>query len=300
MKFKITFIVFWATLTTSLAQIYPFANNFLVNPILVNSALVAKENYLNVNLSSFRLFALPNAPENTMLTISKRYLKMGGSLQLLENSTGPYSSISLGGSYFYEAMLNYTYKLAFSLSSYLQMNQINVSRLQVSNQDPLLAKYRLKLAPQFGFSSILYSQKWVFGFSVANLLNNKAALIDYPLTANLYVSYFYRHPIELYDLNLLSVAGVNRENVYLEPAAIFYLKKILKLGGFLNLNYYYQQGFYPMAGIITGLNIKNRLFLTYVTQYDFAASNIFLARWHMFLSLSFKFIGYRQAVPRFF
>ncbi len=283
----------------SYSQVYPFVNDYPVNPILLNPALVATYNYLNINLSSFRLFALPYAPSHYSLTVSKRYFKMGGSLQILKQGSGPWNNYNLGGSYFYEVKFNYNLKAAFSLSSYLQFDQLNKDQLQGLLPDPEIANYRRNRNLQFGFGSILYSKDWVLGFSVANLLKTRS-FVQMPTTYIFLASYFYKHPINLYYLNAVFISGVNRESIYLEPEAIFYLKKVLKLGGAVNLQYYFNQKFYPKASIITGLNVGNRLYFTYVAQYDFIAANIFLARWHMFLSLNFKIINHKQDIPRFF
>ncbi len=283
----------------SFSQVYPFVNDYPVNPVLLNPALAATYNYLNINLSTFRLFALPNAPSHYSLTISRRYFKMGGSLQILKQGSGPWNNYNVGGSYFYEIKFNYHLKAAFALSSYLQFNQLDLQQIQGNQADPVLANYRWNKNLQFGFGSVLYDRDWQLGFSIANLLRTKT-FVNMPTTYIFLASYFYKHPINLYYLNTVFITGINRESVYLEPEAIFYLKKVLKIGGAVNLQYYFNKKFYPKASVITGLNVGNRLYFTYVAQYDFMAANIFLARWHMFLSLNFKIINHKEDIPRFF
>ena len=293
------FAILIVSVKLSFSQVYPFVNDYPVNPVLLNPALVATYNYLNINLSTFRLFALPNAPSHYSLTVSKRYFKMGGSLQILKQGSGPWNNYNLGGSYFYEVKFNYRLKAAFSLSSYLQFNQLDRNQIQGNQNDPVLANYQWNRNLQFGFGSILYSKDWVLGFSIANLMRTRT-FIKMPTTYIFLASYFYKHPINLYYLNTVLISGINRESIYLEPEAIFYLKKVLKIGGAVNLQYYFNGKLYPKASIITGLNVGNRLYFTYVAQYDFIAANIFLARWHLFLSLNFKIINHKQDIPRFF
>ncbi len=292
-------IVFVFGTWAGFAQIMPYANDYLVNPLLMNSALAAKDNYLNINLATFKLFALPESPSRLSLTVSRRKMKMGGSFQLLSQKIGPVSSLSIGGSYFYEISINYRTKAVFSLSSHLNMDYLDVNSLQMEPGDPLLDQYRFKAYPQFGFSSILYKKQWTVGFSALNLVRSKT-VEQYPFTLSLFAAYFYKHPIELYYFNPQVVIFASRDNFSLQPSAVFYLKKVLKLGLQLDFDYVYSAGLMPKTGVIFGLNIKNRYFVNLISQYDYASANIFIARWHNYFSVNFKIIKRRDEVPRFF
>lgn len=173
---QIFYIAFISVLISfeSLAQIPPVADQYVLNPILINPAATGIRETFSISALYRRQWAgIDGAPETIMLIGDSPVFSgnTGIGLSILRDKVGVTRETSVSGSYSYSIITNGG-TLALGLKAGILSTNSSWSDLTVLDpgDEAFLTDSRSFLVPDFGFGTYLMNEKYYAGFSIPRLL----------------------------------------------------------------------------------------------------------------------------------
>jgi type IX secretion system PorP/SprF family membrane protein len=161
-----------------MGQQIPIYSQFFMNKYVNNPAFAGINPKFSVSSNHrYQWVGITDAPRTYTLSINgpTKSLKNGLGAFLFTDHVGPTIRTGLQVSYAYHLAVNDKMKLSMSLSGGLLEWKIDGHKLNLTDQnDPALIDNIMRtLVPDAKFGFILYGDKWHFGGSAPNLLQNK-------------------------------------------------------------------------------------------------------------------------------
>ncbi len=288
------------------SQVYPFTSDYLLSIKSLIPAAGAEDNFLSIVVSYDKKWVLPASPNRANIYANLNFRKHGFNRSSMRTEQVIFYSSAVQLGYYYKMMIK-NFHVNFGVNGLYLQDRLDVNKLDDSYQSdpafeqlPQVANY-----PQIGLSSFVFTDKFEFGFSVANILKARGynygnLNIVYPLSFNVYGSIFYKHPLNYYLLKaqLYSFYSLDKK-LLIEPSAIFVIKNFIKAGGLIN--YYMQSNTHTVGtGLILGLRLKDRVVVNYVLRYILIGRSTAYTRMDNGLSITFNIYHKSEIVPRYF
>lgn len=178
---KLSTLIFLMSLLFALsvkAQQLPFYNHSIINPVVYNPAYVGESGNINAYLTrGQRYMDHGSGAVNNALSVEGLSFIPNSGLGLFvgQQSIGVYDQLSAQLSYSYHLKLNEKHKLSFGLSGGYLDNKINLSELNIlQDDDPfLIGMTRYKPTYDFNFGIAYAFDKLKVGVSIPQLIGNK-------------------------------------------------------------------------------------------------------------------------------
>lgn len=311
MKRLIYIIILLLIHLTSTAQDPEFAVDFIHNHSLLNPAYSSKYNFISFNLTTRRQWIYPGSPIHSVFSVSGRKRYMGFGFNMGMSKAAQFYKMFMGVSYFYDVMISWASKthLSMGLTGDLFQDYLNVDQLNTLVPDPVLQdqKQFSRFYPQVAVGAMVYNDNFEFGMAGLRLLPYSGyfflgkRLVLPPVLA-IHAGYFYRHPIELYDLTTEFGALVSKNSIYFRPNVTIYLKKVLKLGVGLSSKYVFDIKYFNLnAHFNTGLKISRNFVFNYeLTWYAVNTKIPTIAKFGNTFSIIINIYPFLPDIPRFF
>ncbi len=311
MKRLINLLILLSLYLISLAQDTEFATDFVHNHSLLNPAYSGKYNFVSFNLTTNRKWIYPGSPIHSVFYVSGRKNHMGLGFNIGMSKAAQFYKMSMGLSYFYDVVLSWASKthLSMGLTADMFQDYLNIAQLNTLVPDPALQdqKQFSRFYPQIAVGAMVYNDYFEFGLAGLRLLPysgyfflGKKIVLPPVLAVN--AAYYYRHPIELYDLTTEFGALISKNSIYFRPNVTIYLKKVLKLGAGLSTRYIFDIKYFNLyAHFNTGLKISRNFVFNYeLTWYAINTKIPTIAKFGNTFSITVNIFPFQPDIPRFF
>ena len=288
-----------------------FSYDFTSNHAFLNPAYSSKPTYITFNLTAVREWVYPNAPEHSSFWFSTKGQHMGIGFQIAMSKEAQFYKMMMGGAYFYDLMLSWSSKthLSMGVAGGIFQDYLNLDQVFTLYPDPLLQDQKKfsRFYPQIATGAMIYNDFFEFGIAGQRLLPTSGYFwgekhIILPPVLVVHGAYFYKHPIELYDLTSEFAAFLCKKYVYLRPNFTIYLKKIFKVGAGVSGKYLLESKTGRLnLHLNTGIRIGGNFYISYeATLYSVFSTIPAIAKLGNTISIRYDFYPYEKDVPRFF
>lgn len=189
------------------AQQLPQYSQYILNDYVINPATAGVDDYYEAK-TNFRSqwVGINEAPRTYILSVNGplEHEKMGIGGYLFVDRTGPTQRTGFDLSYSYHVKLNDEINLSFSVNAGILQYTVAGSEIRLENEnDPAMADNKMsKTMPDAGASFYLYHDKFFFGASAPQLLQNKLDFGDESMKASgRLVNHYYVLGGYRYDIN---------------------------------------------------------------------------------------------------
>lgn len=177
MKKTILIIILFAWVFNSSAQQDPMFTHYMFNTIAINPAYAGSRDALTITgLHRSQWVSFDGAPTTQTLTAHSPILtkNIGLGLSVINDKIGVTNTSSFYLDFSYRIKINDKAKLAFGLKSGFNFRKVDVSSLNIYDQnDPILnVNIEKDFMPNFGFGLYYYTDKYYIGASTPRLLEN--------------------------------------------------------------------------------------------------------------------------------
>jgi type IX secretion system PorP/SprF family membrane protein len=263
------------TITDSIGQQLPQYSQYLINDYVLNPAVGGSNNYFEAKSNHrFQWVGLTDAPRTFILSINGplKTKNMGVGGYIFTDVTGPTSRFGAYFSYAYHIQINSEFKLGMGLFGGILQYNVDGSKITLLDKaDTLGSTIESVTLPDAGFGLYGYSEKFYFGFSIPQLLQNKLKLNNNiqtqgKLTSHILVTTGYKfeagNEFEIEPSILLK---------YVNPVPIqfdFSTKVTYQKTIWIGASYRTQDAMSALLGYV----YKDQLLISY--SFDFTTSNL--------------------------
>lgn len=199
------------------AQQLPQFTNYMINSYVLNPALSGTKDYFEVlSNNRYQWVGVVDAPRTYVLSANGPYKSknMGYGGYVFTDITGPTRRIGLTLSYAYHLKLNDTYKLSFGLTGGLLQFSVDGSKINLRDENDLALSGGMQsvIVPDFGFGTLLHTEKYYIGISIPQLYQSRLKFFDYSTSSlSKLATHFYLMGGYKYTLN---------EKIMIEPSVL--------------------------------------------------------------------------------
>lgn len=269
-------IIFAILLSTGLCaqQVQQFTQYQFVG-LAYNPAFAGTDDYFNAfAIHRSQWAGITDAPRTYQMGLHapSKSGKMGFGGNLFTDVTGPTSRFGIQGSYAYHLKVNETSKISLGLSFGLTQFVMDGSQITLREQgdQAMTNAMQSELKPDAAFGALWYSDKFYFGLSASQLLNNQLDFFPGDGAGKMAVHYYatgaYKFDVAA-DFQIepsMLLKYVNPSPIQLDLSTRVIYKSNLWLGGTYRSN--------DAAAIFAGYNIMDYLSLGY--SYDITTSDL--------------------------
>jgi len=259
------------------AQQVPLYTQYMFNDFVFNPAITGTVDYYQAKSNNrYQWLGITDAPRTYILSVygphKTRDMGFGG--YVFNDVTGPTSRTGVYGAYAYSVKLNDDIKLSMGLSLGLLQFKIDGSKVILHDEgDPSFGhSLYIDYVPDASAGVYMYSEKYYFGMSASQLINNKISFSDVEaLGINKLKSHFMAHGGYKFAIGDNFEIEPNLMVKYVNPAPVqldigvrgIYQKMVWAGFGYRTKD---------ACSILVGYNHKELLFFGY--SYDITLTNI--------------------------
>lgn len=149
---------------------------YMYNTINVNPAYAGSRGVMSIfGLHRTQWVGLEGAPVTNAFSVNTpiKYSNLGLGISVINDKIGASDNNTLSADLSYTIKTNEETKLSFGLKASGNLFNIDVTKLTYEHQaDPNLQSFSNEFSPNFGAGVYLHSNKYYFGFSVPNILQD--------------------------------------------------------------------------------------------------------------------------------
>ena len=254
------------------AQQTPMYTHYMYNTLVVNPGYAGSREALTVTaLNRSQWVSFAGAPKTQTITLHTPIVNehIGVGLSLMNDKIGPSNNTSVNAHFAYRMKLTQKSKLALGLTGGVDINQADLSTLNVDQQGDPVFQNNLNnhITPNFGFGAYYSRERFYTGVSVPNLLQNSYSEINQngsTLIAQQQRHYFFiagamlniTHDLAFKPTTLIKVTAAAPAQA--DFTASFIIIKRLSIGAMFRTG--------DAVGALVGLNLTDQFYLGY--SYD--------------------------------
>lgn len=175
MKTKIVSFVLMFTTIVSFAQQDAQFTQYMYNTININPAYAGSRGALSIfALHRTQWVGLDGAPVTNAVSLNTplngNHLGLG--VSIINDKIGPVHENTISADLSYTVPTSETVKLSFGIKATANLFDLDISRLNPSDDDPSLHDYNNKFSPNIGAGVYLHSDKAYVGLSVPNFIES--------------------------------------------------------------------------------------------------------------------------------
>ena len=260
----------------SYGQQIPQYTQYSLNEFVINPAVAGTQDYYNARIiNRYQWLGVIDAPRTYILSLygPHKKLPMGFGGYIFSDITGPTRRSGLELSYAYNLKIVNDIRLSFGVSGGFLQYKIDATKITFKDESDIIKNNMyVDYMPDASAGIYLYADKYYFGVSSSQLLNNKIVFYDVESnTLRRLANHIFVYGGYKYDIN---------DKFNLEPSVL--LKKVspAPLQFEINAKVTYSKMVWLSIGYRTangpnltlGYNMQDQLYFGY--SYDFPMSNI--------------------------
>ncbi len=163
------------TAMVSYAQQDAQFTQYMYNTINVNPAYAGSRGAMSIfALHRTQWVGLDGAPTTNTVSINTPFnnSRLGLGVSIINDRIGPTTENNLATDLSYTIPTSETMKLSFGVKASINLFDLNTSKLNPAQQDPLLLGYNNAISPNIGAGIYLHSDKAYVGLSVPNFIES--------------------------------------------------------------------------------------------------------------------------------
>lgn len=286
----------------SKAQQLGLYTQFLTNDYVINPAVAGTRNYfLAQSNNRYQWVGLNDAPRTYVFNVNGPIgKKVGVGAYVFNDIVGPTRRFGTQASYAYHLKINEKYTLSMGLSGGFQQFAIDAAKITTKETGDIASSngFQSVIIPDAAFGIHLYTDKFYFSASAAQILSNRVQFFDnYKNTpAQLSEHYFVMagYKIKAGEVITITPAAlakfVNPVPLQLEAVLKIEYKDIIWIAPSYRYSAVAQKGYIGESiGAIVGLQLQDNIQFAYSYDYPFSTLNNFSTGTHeIMLGIKFK------------